>query len=56
MTAEEIKNIRRGLGLSQPEFGRRLKVASITISRWERGIQKPKPALLRKLNRLVGVG
>jgi len=53
MTAQEIKALRKSLGLHQKEFANRLKVDTITVSRWERGIQKPSPVLIRKLERLM---
>jgi len=52
MTPKEIKAIRERLGLTQKEFATRLKLDAITISRWERGEQRPSRLALRQLARL----
>lgn len=39
MTPTELKTWRTTAGLSQPGLGRLLKVAPMTVSRWERGIR-----------------
>ncbi len=52
-----IKTLRDALGLTQVELGKRLKVDSMTISRWERGTVKPSGkavAALEKLRRDSG--
>lgn len=36
-----LKSLRELLGVSQEEFARRIGVAVITISRWERGVALP---------------
>ena len=41
MTPEEIKNIRKGAGLSQEAFGHEIGVSLNTIWRWEHGQGKP---------------
>ena len=48
----DIKALRKRLGLTQVEMSRRFKVDAITISRWERGIQRPCAVHLRRLHRL----
>lgn len=40
-TAEHIKRARLQARLTQDELGRKVGVASITVSRWERGTQDP---------------
>jgi len=52
MKATEIQKLRLRLRLTQKEFAGRLGVDAITVSRWERGIQKPKPVHLRGMERL----
>ncbi len=52
MEAKEIKSIRRKLGLTQKELAAKLKVDAITVSRWERGEQRPKIQAQRRLERL----
>ena len=50
--SEEIKALRKSLNLTQLELSRKLKVDAITISRWERGTQRPTLAVERRINRL----
>jgi len=38
--------------LNQKEFADVMAVDSGTVSRWERGVQKPKPVHLRRMARL----
>jgi len=38
---DQIKSLRKALGLSQTKFARRLLVTQATICRWERGYEKP---------------
>ena len=52
MDAQEIKRIRKGLGVSQREFARRLGVSFVTVNRWEQGLQKPYPLAVRQLEAL----
>lgn len=53
MEANEILKLRKGLGLTQKELAARLKLDAITISRWERGYQRPSKLALRQLARMV---
>lgn len=41
MKADEIKNIRESLGLTQREFAQKLGVTPLTISHWETGSRRP---------------
>lgn len=47
-----IRTLREALGLTQKQFAERLKVDSMTVSRWERGTVKPSPAAAKALDRL----
>lgn len=38
MTGTGVRRVRRQLGLTQREFGERVGVAAMTVSRWERGV------------------
>lgn len=53
MDNKEIKALRKKLKLTQKELAARVKVDAITVSRWERGKQKPSPLAKRQLARLV---
>ncbi|KKN74744.1 hypothetical protein LCGC14_0387860 [marine sediment metagenome] len=56
MIAKDIKKLRQRLGLTQKEFAGRLKVDNVTVSRWERGEQKPSQLAVRQLERLARKG
>ena len=43
ITADAIRDIRKGLGLTQTQLGQLLDVHSLTVSKWERGLLTPKP-------------
>ena len=43
MKADEIRELRDKLRLTQAEFAQRIGVSSITISRWERVVNRPVP-------------
>ncbi len=51
-TPGHILTLREALGLTQVEFGERIGVDSMTVSRWERGTVKPGPVALKKLEAL----
>lgn len=51
-TPKEIKALRDSLKLTQSQFARKLRIDVITVSRWERGNQKPSTVAIRKLQRL----
>jgi len=53
MESKEIKELRKKLGLTQKELAARMKVDAITVSRWERGEQRPSQLAERKLNKLA---
>jgi len=52
--AQQIETFRRSLKLSQSEFGKRLGVATMSVSRWERGILKVPANVYIKLGNLAG--
>jgi len=47
-----VKKLRDRLMLNQQEFADVMAVDKGTISRWERGVQKPKPVHMRRMARL----
>jgi DNA-binding transcriptional regulator YiaG len=52
VTGEEVRKIRKRLGLSQVAFARLVGVHEVTVSRWEHGvlaIREPTAKLLRLL-------
>ena len=51
-TPTAIKALRDSLKLTQSKFAQRLKIDVITVSRWERGTQRPTIVAIRKLHRL----
>ena len=56
MDNKEILKLRKSLGLTQKELAARVKVDAITISRWERGEQRPSSQAQRQLIRLTRKG
>lgn len=44
-----ISSLREGMGLTQSEFGRRLGVSKITVSRWECGRMRPGSATMKAI-------
>ncbi len=53
MDKKEIKKLREKLILDQQEFADAMVVDRGTVSRWERGKQKPKAVHLRRMARLA---
>lgn len=49
MNEKQIKELRKMLSLSQEEFARIIRVTLATVSRWERGISKPRDLAEDKL-------
>ena len=43
MNAQEIRELRLKLGLTQEAFARKLGVSFFTVSRWETSKRKPSP-------------
>jgi len=52
MTAEDIKNLRSKMGLSQKELAKQLGTSTMTIYRWESGARQPLPIFRDKLETL----
>jgi len=52
LNKEEIKALRKKLGLTQNDMAKRLDIMPSCVSRWERGESRPSRAMLKKLNRL----
>jgi len=48
----EVKELRDKLMLNQQEFADVMAVDKGTVSRWERGKQRPKPVHMRRMARL----
>lgn len=53
MNSNEIRELRKTLGLTQKELAARVRVDAITVSRWERSEQKPSQQAKRQLARLA---
>lgn len=49
MRIDEIKKIRRSVGLTQEEFGKELGLSRTCIFNWENKIKEPSPSSIRKL-------
>ena len=52
MNAEQIKQLRLRLGLTQEQFAHLVGMAFATINKWERGKTKPSPLAEKALKRL----
>lgn len=52
LTAGFISSMREAMGLTQSQFGRKLGVSKMTVSRWECGKMKPGPATTRAIRQL----
>ncbi len=51
-TPQEIKDLRKSLGLTQEQFAWKIGVTSTVISRWERGESRPSPLAQKAINDL----
>jgi transcriptional regulator with XRE-family HTH domain len=51
---ERISRLRRSVGLSQEELGRRAGVKAVQISKYERGIYAPRAAVLGRIAAALG--
>ena len=54
MTPEEIKSLRKELGLTQKELGDLIGANAESVARWERGERKPLSVFLEKLKKIAG--
>jgi DNA-binding transcriptional regulator YiaG len=52
LTPGFIISLREALGLTQDQFGRKLGVAKMTVSRWECGRMRPSPPMTAAIRRL----
>ena len=52
---EELRRLRKSLRKTQGEFGQMLGAPQATISKWERGVQKPSAEHINRLSRLLGL-
>lgn len=50
--AKEIQGIRKALGLNQAEFAEEARVSQGSVSKWERGLEKPKTDAWLRIRRL----
>jgi putative transcriptional regulator len=48
-TSDLVKKLRSKLGLTQEQFAQKVGVTFPTINRWEKGVRKPHPFLLKRL-------
>ena len=55
MPGNEIRKLRKRLGLTQQQLADKLGVDRTTVSRWERGEVEPSPMAERQLEELKGV-
>jgi DNA-binding transcriptional regulator YiaG len=53
LTPEQIREIRKALGLNTTEFGTKLGVTANTVARWELGDRHPRYDTMRRLNELA---
>lgn len=53
MTGQEIRQIRKDLGMSQSKFAAWLGVSVLTIKRWESGHRKPGGPVVRLIRLLA---
>ena len=56
MSDYDVKKLRLKLHYSQKELAELLAVDPLTVSRWERKLQRPRPLHIRKLMRLESNG
>jgi putative transcriptional regulator len=52
-TPEEIRALRRAIGLSQERFAHRVGVTVAAVNRWERGHAKPSPLAQQAMQSLI---
>lgn len=53
MDGNDIRQSRRRLGLTQSQLAERLDVEQGTVSRWERGLERPRPVTQARLQTLL---
>ncbi len=55
-SAKTIRQLRQERGWTPEQVARQVRVAEITVERWERGDQRPQLRYRRRLANLFGVG
>lgn len=50
---EDLKELRKSLGLSQSQFAKKFGIPCRTIQKWECGASEPKPYLLAMMHSIV---
>lgn len=55
LLSENIRETRKKIGLSQEELAEEIGVSRQTISNWEKGINSPPTACLKKMSQRLGV-
>ena len=55
MFTENLKTLRKSIGLSQEELATRLNVVRQTISKWEKGLSVPDADLLIRISEILDV-
>lgn len=53
MNSQEIRALRKALGLTQDKLAQKLGVTPFTVRRWEAGGARPQPYWKAKLERLA---
>lgn len=53
VTADEIRWLRERRGWTQAQLAEELWTDAVTVSRWERGVSRPRSAVHRDLVRLI---
>lgn len=53
LTGSQIKELRKGLGLTQEEFAHAVAVTFSTVNRWENGHAKPSKLARRAIEQLA---
>jgi transcriptional regulator with XRE-family HTH domain len=53
VSANEIRWIRSWRGWTQRDLADEIGTDAVTISRWERGVTHPRPAVTRRLSELI---
>lgn len=54
MTGLEIRELRKKKGWTQAQLARALGTDPVTVSRWERGVSRPRPSGIKRLAALLG--
>lgn len=52
MKADQIKQLRERLKLTQPELAYKLQIAPMTVSRWERGVSNPSKVFVTQMKKM----